>query len=109
MPEGHTVHRLARDHSTDLGGRVVRASSPQGRFADGAARIDGTLGPSEIREALPLIRRDYYALKEIVGTGLRLNIPAMGPLPLAFDLAFPVVKAQGDKVNYFNFSIGAFY
>ena len=41
MPEGHTVHRLARDHQRDLAGRPVRASSPQGRFADGAARVDG--------------------------------------------------------------------
>jgi endonuclease-8 len=41
MPEGHTIHRLARDHRRDLAGRVVRASSPQGRFVEGAARIDG--------------------------------------------------------------------
>ncbi len=43
MPEGHTIHRLARDLRTDLsdiGG--VRASSPQGRFEAGAARIDGS-------------------------------------------------------------------
>ncbi len=41
MPEGHTIHRLARDHGRDLAGRPVRASSPQGRFAEGAARVDG--------------------------------------------------------------------
>jgi outer membrane protein insertion porin family len=33
----------------------------------------------------------------------------MGPLPMAFDLAFPVRKAPGDRVNYFNFSVGAIY
>ena len=44
-----------------------------------------------------------------VGTGIRLTLPMMGPLPMAFDLAFPVLKAPGDRVNYFNFSIGAFY
>lgn len=44
-----------------------------------------------------------------VGTGLRIIIPAMGPLPLAFDLAFPVEKAYGDRVQYFNFTIGAMY
>ena len=44
-----------------------------------------------------------------VGTGLRVNIPAMGPLPLCFDLAFPVVKASEDRVQNFNFSVGAFY
>ena len=44
-----------------------------------------------------------------VGTGVRLVIPAFGPLPLCFDLAFPVEKANGDKVQFFNFTIGAFY
>jgi DNA-formamidopyrimidine glycosylase len=41
MPEGHTLHRLAREQQKLFGGQVVRASSPQGRFADGAALIDG--------------------------------------------------------------------
>ncbi len=41
MPEGHTIHRLAREHRGLLGGRAVSASSPQGRFTEGAARIDG--------------------------------------------------------------------
>lgn len=41
MPEGHTIHRLARDQQRHFGGQVVRASSPQGRFAEGAALIDG--------------------------------------------------------------------
>jgi endonuclease VIII len=41
VPEGHTIHRLAREQQQLFGGHVVRASSPQGRFADGAALIDG--------------------------------------------------------------------
>lgn len=41
MPEGHTIHRLARDIRRDLAGAAVHAWSPQGRFADGAARLDG--------------------------------------------------------------------
>ncbi|TDE11415.1 Fpg/Nei family DNA glycosylase, partial [Actinomadura sp. 6K520] len=41
MPEGHTVHRLAAEHQRMFGGRCVSASSPQGRFAEGAARLDG--------------------------------------------------------------------
>ncbi|GAA0590602.1 Fpg/Nei family DNA glycosylase [Streptomyces crystallinus] len=41
MPEGHTIHRLAADHEQWFGGRVVRASSPQGKFSDGAALVDG--------------------------------------------------------------------
>lgn len=42
MPEGHTIHRLARDHQSWFAGEVVRVSSPQGRFAPGAALLDGT-------------------------------------------------------------------
>ncbi|MGI4977863.1 MAG: Fpg/Nei family DNA glycosylase [Janthinobacterium lividum] len=41
MPEGHTIHRLARVFETRFRGRVVAASSPQGRFAAGAAVLDG--------------------------------------------------------------------
>ncbi|WP_420345523.1 Fpg/Nei family DNA glycosylase [Pelagibius sp.] len=41
MPEGHTIHRAARDHRRVLAGRVLAVSSPQGRFAEGAGRIDG--------------------------------------------------------------------
>ncbi|MCC3654101.1 Fpg/Nei family DNA glycosylase [Streptomyces sp. S07_1.15] len=41
MPEGHTIHRLAADHLSRFGGRAVRATSPQGKFADGAALVDG--------------------------------------------------------------------
>ena len=40
MPEGHTIHRLARDHTPLLVGRSVAATSPQGRFATGAEMLD---------------------------------------------------------------------
>lgn len=41
MPEGHTLHRLAHEIDTTFAGRVTRSHSPQGRFAAGAARVDG--------------------------------------------------------------------
>ena len=41
MPEGHTIARIARDHSKLLAGRRIRVSSPQGRFSADAERIDG--------------------------------------------------------------------
>ena len=41
MPEGHTIHRLARDLRRDLVGVAPVASSPQGRFSEGAGRLDG--------------------------------------------------------------------
>lgn len=41
MPEGHTIHRLAREHNAAFARRPVRLSSPQGRFATDAALLDG--------------------------------------------------------------------
>ncbi|NYD42579.1 Fpg/Nei family DNA glycosylase [Nocardioides panaciterrulae] len=41
MPEGHTLHRLARGLTEAFAGREVRVTSPQGRFADSAAILDG--------------------------------------------------------------------
>ena len=41
MPEGHSVHRIARQFDRNFVRRTVGASSPQGRFAEGAAILDG--------------------------------------------------------------------
>jgi outer membrane protein insertion porin family len=40
------------------------------------------------------------------GFGLRINVPAMGPAPIALDLAFPVASAPGDQIQNFSFSLG---
>lgn len=40
MPEGHTLHRLARLHTEYFAGGPVRVSSPQGRFVDHVV-VDG--------------------------------------------------------------------
>ncbi|WP_130178816.1 Fpg/Nei family DNA glycosylase [Cryobacterium sp. SO1] len=41
MPEGHSVHRITRQFARNFVGRRVWLSSPQGRFAAGAAQLDG--------------------------------------------------------------------
>jgi endonuclease VIII len=41
MPEGHSVHRIARQFDRNFIGKQLLASSPQGRFAEGAAVLDG--------------------------------------------------------------------
>lgn len=50
MPEGHTLHRLARALNDDVAGEAPALSSPQGRFAAAAARLDGR----------PLVRAEAY-------------------------------------------------
>lgn len=43
MPEGHTLHRLALDLNAGFAGRTTAVSSPQGRFAESAALLNGTI------------------------------------------------------------------
>ena len=41
MPEGHTIHRIARDHNTWFAGQKLIVASPQGRFKDEAKKVSG--------------------------------------------------------------------
>jgi endonuclease-8 len=43
MPEGHTIHRLAARHRALFAGEKLLATSPQGRFAEGAALLSGSV------------------------------------------------------------------
>ena len=40
------------------------------------------------------------------GFGLRVYIPAMGPAPLSFDFAVPVMRADTDDIQNFSFFVG---
>lgn len=41
-----------------------------------------------------------------VGAGLRIQVPGMGPVPIALDWAVPVVKQDFDREQLFSFYIG---
>lgn len=41
MPEGHSVHRIARQFTKHFVGHICEASSPQGRFVEGATVLSG--------------------------------------------------------------------
>ena len=41
-----------------------------------------------------------------VGFGIRFTIPMLGPVPIALDFGFPVVKPAGDITQVFNFWMG---
>ena len=62
MPEGHTLHRLARDLSSAFGGRAVAVSSPQGRFADEAALlVNFRYAPDRDEDAAEAHVREVFA------------------------------------------------
>lgn len=48
---------------------------------------------------------DYRAA---AGFGLRVTVPMMGPVPLAFDFAFPISKKDTDDTQIFSFFLGVF-
>ncbi len=43
MPEGHVLHRAARLQGKRFNGKVLELSSPQGRFREGADRLNGQM------------------------------------------------------------------
>ncbi|MDT0439035.1 MULTISPECIES: Fpg/Nei family DNA glycosylase [Streptomyces] len=59
MPEGHTIHRLAADYRARFAGTTPRVTSPQGKFSDAAALLDG----------LPLTRTDAHGKHLFLGFG----------------------------------------
>jgi len=85
VPEGHTIHRLARDLAADLAGSSVRASSPQGRFADGAAAIDGrVLGRTDAYGKHLFLEHEgglvVHVHLGLYGTFRRLPVPLPAPV-----------------------------
>lgn len=106
MPEGHTIHRLAKDLADDLGGRPVRAEVRQERFRDGAARLDG-----QVLDATTALGKHLflhfdagdvlYVHLGLIGKWRRSAVPAPEPSPnlrlrlegeaAAWDLTGPMV------------------
>jgi len=42
------------------------------------------------------------------GIGLRISVPALGPVPIALDFGIPLVKAPQDREQIFSFWVGMF-
>jgi outer membrane protein insertion porin family len=42
------------------------------------------------------------------GVGVRITVPMMGPVPIALDFGFPIVKAHPDREQIFSFWVGFF-
>lgn len=98
MPEGHTVHRLAATFDRLFRGHRLAVSSPQGRFAAGAARLDGrVLVASEAWG-----KQMFLGLAEQTGTEpadevrwLRVHLGLYGAWTFAGDPGSDVVHAIG--------------
>ena len=50
--------------------------------------------------------KDY---RVAAGIGLRIVVPMLGPMPIALDFGFPIVKGPQDRDQVFSFWVGFFH
>ncbi|WP_091233056.1 Fpg/Nei family DNA glycosylase [Microbacterium sp. 3J1] len=97
MPEGHSVHRIARQFDRNFVGRTMRASSPQGRFAEGAAILDG-------REAMSVQAVGKQMFLEAEGDiWLRVHLGLYGAWDFAGEiLVDPTIASSNGRMGQTN-------
>lgn len=97
MPEGHSVHRIARQFDRNFVGKALHASSPQGRFAEGAAVLDG-------REALSVQAVGKQMFLEAEGdVWLRVHLGLYGAWDFAGDiLVDPTIASANGRMGQTN-------
>jgi endonuclease-8 len=106
MPEGHSVHRISRQFALHFVGKTVTASSPQGRFAGGAAQISG----HELVQALAVGKQMFLEFDH--GQSLRVHLGMYGAWDFAGDVtADATIASANGRIGQTNqrgtFSTGA--
>ncbi|MDQ1127386.1 endonuclease-8 [Microbacterium sp. SORGH_AS 505] len=97
MPEGHSVHRIARQFDRNFVGRTVSASSPQGRFAEGAAVLDGRT-PTQVRA---VGKQMFLAFDEDVW--LRVHLGIYGAWDFAGEILLdPTIASANGRMGQTN-------
>ena len=90
MPEGHSVHRIARQFALHFVGRRVVASSPQGRFAAGAAQLDGHV----MTEAMAVGKQMFLEFDN--GLWLRVHLGIYGAWDFSGDITADATIASSN-------------
>ena len=97
MPEGHSVHRIARQFERNFVGKTMLASSPQGRFAEGAAVLNG-------REAISVQAVGKQMFLEAEGdVWLRVHLGLYGAWDFAGEiLVDPTIASANGRMGQTN-------
>lgn len=97
MPEGHSVHRIARQFDRNFVGKAMLASSPQGRFAEGAAVLNG-------REVISVQAVGKQMFLEAEGdVWLRVHLGLYGAWDFAGDiLVDPTIASANGRMGQTN-------
>ncbi len=90
MPEGHSVHRIARQFDRNFAGHTVSASSPQGRFAEGASVIDHR----ELTAARAVGKQMFLEFDH--GLWLRVHLGIYGAWDFAGDITADATMASAN-------------
>ena len=97
MPEGHSVHRIARQFDRNFVGREVAASSPQGRFAEGAAVLSGR----EVAEARAVGKQMFLGFEDDLW--LRVHLGLYGAWDFAGEiLVDPTIASANGRMGQTN-------
>ena len=97
MPEGHSVHRIARQFDRNFVGKTMSASSPQGRFAEGAAVLDGRQAVS-----VQAVGKQMF-LEAEGGLGLRVHLGLYGAWDFAGEiLVDPTIASANGRMGQTN-------
>ncbi|NUQ63387.1 MAG: BamA/TamA family outer membrane protein [Pirellulales bacterium] len=95
-----------RNQGIVVGGEFMMLASAEYMFpitADDALRGVVFVDTGTVEPTIDHWTDDYRVAP---GFGLRITIPAMGPAPIALDLAFPIAREEGDDIQTFSFFVG---
>ena len=73
MPEGHVIHRIAKLHNRLIAGQALAVSSPQGRFAKDAAKVDGRT----LTQVVPHGKHLFYHFDNDLAVHIHLGMHGM--------------------------------
>ncbi|MEO1999655.1 MAG: BamA/TamA family outer membrane protein, partial [Planctomycetaceae bacterium] len=93
-----------REFDTSIGGQWLFVGSAEYKLPVTADDMISLVFFSDFGTVEEEVTFDEFRVT--VGAGLRLTIPAMGPVPLAFDFAFPLAKQEFDDTRVFSFYVG---
>ncbi|MDO7882341.1 Fpg/Nei family DNA glycosylase [Salinibacterium soli] len=106
MPEGHSVHRIARQFALHFVGKPVAVSSPQGRFAEGARMLDGHV----MTDARAVGKQMFLEFEH--GLWLRVHLGIYGAWDFAGDITADATIASANgrmgQTNQRGTVVGAF-
>lgn len=98
-----------RSNGDEVGGRLMTVYNLEYSIPINERSIRGVFFSDTGNVYARLEDFEFSELRTSIGFGLRLQIPALGPMPLALDFAKPINSQDGDETETFSFNFGNFF